>query len=94
MENPQPVSNIDEIPIGGGGKLDEMPIGKGNTFNMSEFPEEGEQAPVETNYTMSQKLKSKAVKLRLSGMQDLLALLENDENNPDLGEVEIGKLLK
>ena len=43
---------------------------------------------------MSQKLKSKAIKLRLSGMEDLLALLEADPNNPDLGEIEIGKLLK
>ena len=42
---------------------------------MSEFPDEDQVAPVETNYTMSQKLKSKAIKLRLSGMEDLLALL-------------------
>jgi hypothetical protein len=47
--------------------FDEKPIGK-SEFNMSEFPEGGEQTPVETNYTMMQKLKSKAAKLRLSGM--------------------------
>jgi hypothetical protein len=35
---------------------------------MSEFPEGDEQPAVETNYTMSQKLKSKAVKMKLSGM--------------------------
>ena len=66
---------LDEIPVGGGGgmgekgEFDELPIGGNkNTFDISEFPEGGEQAQVETTYTMEQKLKSKAVKLRLSGM--------------------------
>jgi hypothetical protein len=31
---------------------------------------------------MMQKLKSKAVKMRLSGMEDLLKLLENEPDNP------------
>ena len=45
-----------------------MPVGKSN-FNMSEFPEGNEDNQVqETQYTMSQKLKSKAMKLRLSGL--------------------------
>ena len=61
---------------------------------MSEFPEGEQETPVETNYTMSQKIKSKAVKLRLSGFEDLLTLLSDDPNNPDLLDVEIGKLLK
>ena len=43
---------------------------------------------------MSQKLKSKAVKLRLSGFEDLLNLLENDPSHEDLLEIEIGKFLK
>lgn len=43
---------------------------------------------------MSQKLKSKAIKMRLSGMEDLLVLLQEDPNSPDMSEVEIGKLLK
>jgi len=36
---------------------------------------------------MSQKLKSKAVKLKLSGMEDLLELLTNDPNNSEIGEI-------
>lgn len=32
--------------------------------------------------------------MRLSGMEDLLALLQEDPNSPDMSEVEIGKLLK
>ena len=43
---------------------------------------------------MDQKLKSKAVKLRLSGMEDLLKLLEEDENNEQLLDIEINKFLK
>ena len=65
-----------------------MPIGKGNNaFMMSEFPEGGEEQPAETNYTMDQKLKSKAVKLRLSGLEDLLKMLSEDENNPEIEEI-------
>ena len=74
------------------GGFDEMPIGKGN-FNISEFPE-GDEERVEVNYTMGQKLKSKAFKLRLSGLEDLLALIETDPQNPDCFEVEMTKLLK
>ena len=44
---------------------------------MSEFPD-GDSAPVttQTNYTMTQMLKSKANKLKLSGMEALLKMLE------------------
>ena len=35
---------------------------------MSEFPEGQEEQPVVTNYTMAQKLKSKAPKMRLGGL--------------------------
>ena len=45
---------------------------------MSEFPEGEEQPVTETNYTMAQKLKSKAVKMRLSGMEELLILIQED----------------
>ena len=43
---------------------------------------------------MGQKLKSKAFKLRLSGLEDLLALIETDPQNPDCFEMEMTKLLK
>ena len=55
---------LDEVPVGGGGgmggmggmgqngEFDELPIGKKAAFDISEFPEGGEEAPVETNYTM------------------------------------------
>lgn len=43
---------------------------------------------------MSQKLKSKAPKMRLSGLEDLLAMLTDDPNNPDLGDVSMAGLLK
>ena len=48
---------------------------------MSEFPEGNEQPVVETNYTMAQKLKSKAVQMKLSVMSDLLKLLETNPNS-------------
>lgn len=67
---------VDEIPVGGSSNpsmFDEKPIGKSQgAFMMSEFPEgQPEEAPA-TNYTMAQKLKSKAPKMRLSGMEDML----------------------
>jgi hypothetical protein len=43
---------------------------------------------------MMQKLKSKAAKMRLSGMEDLLALLENDPDHPDIAEIVMPGLLK
>jgi hypothetical protein len=43
---------------------------------------------------MTQKLKSKAAKMRLSGMQDLLELLENNPNSSEVGEIQIVGLLK
>jgi len=43
---------------------------------------------------MSQKLKSKAPKMRLSGLEDLLAMIADDPNNPDLGDVSMAALLK
>ena len=43
---------------------------------------------------MIQKLKSKAAKLRLSGMEDLLKLLETDPDNSDINEVDIKALVK
>lgn len=49
---------------------------------------------MEVNYTMEQKLKSKAVKLRLLGLEELLCLLQEDENNPQLAEVDMAKLTK
>lgn len=61
---------LDEIPVEGNNvnTFDDKPIAKGN-FNISEFPEGGEAAPVvETTYTMTQMLKSKANKLKLSGL--------------------------
>lgn len=67
---------LDEIPVGGNntmGAFDEKPIGKSEAaFNISEFPEGQPEEPQTTNYTMAQKLKSKAIKLRLSGLEDLL----------------------
>lgn len=55
------------------GAFDEKPIGKSEAaFNISEFPEGQPEEPQTTNYTMAQKLKSKAIKLRLSGLEDLL----------------------
>lgn len=52
--------NVSEFP-------DERPVGKSN-FNVSEFPE-GEEPVNEkpTNMTFEQKLKSKAIKIRLGG---------------------------
>lgn len=43
---------------------------------------------------MLQKLKSKAVKLRLSGMEDLLKLLEDNPEDPDIKEIDIKTLVK
>jgi hypothetical protein len=43
---------------------------------------------------MIQKLKSKAAKLRLSGMEDLLKLLEENPDDPDIKEVDIKALVK
>ncbi len=43
---------------------------------------------------MLQKLKSKAAKLRLSGMEDLLKLLESDPENSDIHEIDIKSLVK
>lgn len=85
QKNTQP---LDEIPVGGNNtnqnNFDEKPIGKG-TFNISEFPEGGEALPVvETTYTMTQMLKSKANKLKLSGLQALLKMLEEDPNNSEI----------
>lgn len=76
-------NNLDELPIGGKkNNLDEAPIGGGSNFMMSEFPEGEQPGEVQqTNYPMGQKLKSKAIKLRLSGLEDLLALLTDDPNN-------------
>ena len=43
---------------------------------------------------MDQKLKSKAVKLRHSGLEDLLQLLTDDPESPDLSDIVIAPLLK
>ena len=43
---------------------------------------------------MAQKLKSKAAKMRLSGIEDLLFLLADDLNSPDKTEVPLTALLK
>ena len=43
---------------------------------------------------MSQKLKSKAVKMRLSGMEDLLALLADDPMSSEIDEISLPGLLK
>ena len=43
---------------------------------------------------MAQKLKSKAPKMRLEGLSDLLELLTNDPENPDVLEITITSLLK
>ncbi len=43
---------------------------------------------------MNQKLKSKAAKLRLAGMEDLLKLLEEDPQNGDISQVDIKALVK
>lgn len=43
---------------------------------------------------MLQKLKSKAAKLRLSGMEDLLKMLEEDPENSDLNEIDIKAMVK
>lgn len=43
---------------------------------------------------MAQKLASKAAKTRLSGLEDLLELLNTDPNSPDLEEVPMHNLLK
>jgi hypothetical protein len=93
LKNGQP---LDEIPVGGNNgtnTFDDKPIPKGN-FNLSEFPE-GE-APVvqETNYTMTQMLKSKANKLKLTGMEALHKMLEEDPTNSELSDVSIAGLLK
>lgn len=74
------------------GNFDEVPIGK-SSFSVSEFPEGG-SGQKEMNYPMTQKLKSKALKLRLSGLEDLQNLLEDKPDHPDLEEVEMSKLLK
>lgn len=73
--------------------FDDKPITKGN-FNISEFPD-GE-APVvqETVYSMTQMLKAKAAKLKLSGMEALLKMLEEDPTNSELSDVTISTLLK
>lgn len=88
---------MEEIPIptNTASTFDEKPIGK-SEFNMSEFPDEGEQPANETQteYPMLQKLKSKAPKIRLSGLEDLLKMLTEDPENSDLAEVSIANLLK
>ena len=43
---------------------------------------------------MSQKLKSKAVKLRMSGLEDLLGLLQEKPDHPDCQDIELQKFLK
>jgi hypothetical protein len=43
---------------------------------------------------MLQKLKSKAAKLRLSGMEDLIKLLEEDPDHSDINEIDIKSLVK
>lgn len=100
-ENKEEVSTkttqpLDEIPVGGNNvnTFDDKPIAKGN-FNISEFPEGGEAAPVvETTYTMTQMLKSKANKLKLSGLEALLKMLEEDPSNGELSDVTLSGLLK
>lgn len=72
-DNPPKSSQpLDEIPVEGNNSqnpFDEKPIGKSEgAFNISEFPEGQPEEPQTTNYTMAQKLKSKAIKLRLSGL--------------------------
>lgn len=61
---------------------------------MSEFPEGDVVEVAPTTYTMSQKLKSKAVKMRLSGLDDLIELLTNDPNSPEILEITMASLLK
>lgn len=43
---------------------------------------------------MAQKLKSKAVKMRLSGLEDLLALLTDDPTSSEIDEFSIATFLK
>lgn len=43
---------------------------------------------------MSQKLKSKAPKMRLSGMEDMIQLLTTDPDNSELADVVMSALLK
>ena len=75
--------------------FDEKPIGKSdNNFMMSEFPEGQPEEVAPTTYTMEQKLKSKAVKMRLSGLEDLLQLLTDDPESPDLSDITMAPLLK
>lgn len=61
---------------------------------MSEFPEGDVVEVAPTTYSMSQKLKSKAVKMRLSGLDDLIELLTNDPNSPEILEITMASLLK
>jgi hypothetical protein len=94
-KNTQP---LDEIAVGGNNcnpnSFDDKPIAKGN-FTISEFPEGGEAPPVvETTYTMTQMLKSKAAKLKLSGLEALKKMLEEDPNNSEISEVSMPPLLK
>lgn len=43
---------------------------------------------------MLQKLKSKAAKLRLSGMEDLLKLLQENPDHPDINEIDVKTMVK
>lgn len=43
---------------------------------------------------MLQKLKSKAAKLRLSGMEDLLKVLEENPDHPDISEIDVKAMVK
>ena len=61
---------------------------------MSEFPEGQPEEVAPTTYTMEQKLKSKAVKMRLSGLEDLLQLLTDDPESPDISDITMAPLLK
>lgn len=72
---------LDEIPLGNNSAFDDKPIPKSN-FNWSEYPE-GEQVETvqETHYSMKQMLNSKANKLKLSGLEELLKMLTDDPNN-------------
>ena len=85
---------LDEIPISANkAAFDDKPIPKSN-FNWSEYPEGGEEVVQETHYPMGQLLKSKAVKLKLQGLEELLKMLTDDPNNEEVNEVTIGSLLK
>ena len=93
LKNGQP---LDEIQVGGNNAantFDDKPITKSN-FNLSEFPDGETPAVQETNYTMTQMLKSKANKLKLQGMEALQKMLQEDPNNSEILDVNMAALLK